>query len=159
MIQVFLTNLKEYNNYRLIGDWITLPMDEDELKAKFEELIGDDEYFITDYCDEYGFDFGEYEDIFKLNDLFHEVKDPWCVAGIMEWLNVSFDEAVELQDEYEFIEGMTGERYEEELVEECYDLDPGKLGWVGNYIKIDYKSMADDDESIYEVNGGLLRIR
>lgn len=159
MIQVFLTNLREYNNYRLVGDWLTLPMDEDELKEKFEALIGDDEYFITDYCDEYGFNFGEYEDIFKMNDLLHEVKDPRCVAGIMEWHNSSLEQAISEQDDYEFIEGMTGERYEQELVEDCYQLDTSKLGWVGDYITIDYEAMARDDDSIYEPESGLLRIR
>lgn len=159
MIQVFLTNLREYNNFRLVGEWLTLPMEEDELKEKFEVIIGDDEYFITDYCDEYGFDFGEYEDIFKMNELLQEIKDVWCVVGIMDWLNCSLEQAISEQDDYEFIEGMTGEQYAQELVECCYDLDTEKLGWVGNYITIDYEAMARDDESIYEINHGLLRIK
>ena len=157
MLGVYLTNLRKYNEGELFGEWLYLPMDDDELKKKFKEIIpDDDEYFISDYDDEYGFSFGEYEDIFKLNDLLSQVDDMTKVAGMMEWKGYDLEEAVEEQDNYKYVPEMTGAEYEEEMVDECYDLQE-KLGWINNYIDIDYERMADDDSAIYEFNGGILR--
>ena len=157
MIGVYLTNLRKYNEGELFGEWLYLPMNEDDLKKKFDEIIGkEDEYFISDYDDEYGFGFGEYEDIFKLNELLNQVDDMTKVAGMMEWKGFDLEEAIEEQENYEYIEGMSGAEYEEELVNDCYNLQE-KLGWINNYIDIDYERMAEDDNVIYEYNGGLIR--
>lgn len=155
MLGVYLTNLKKYNEGELFGEWLYLPMDGEELQNKYDEIIGKDEYFISDYDDEYGFGFGEYEDIFKLNELLNEVDDMNKVAGIMEWKGYDLEEAVDEQDNYEFIPNMSGEEWEEQIVEECYNLD--NLGWLRNYIDIDYERMAKDDDNIYEFNDGILR--
>ena len=160
MIGVYLTNLRKYNDGVLDGAWLELPMDGRELKKKFKELIGDDdEYFITDYDDEYGFGFGEYEDIFKLNDLLSQVEDFNLVAGIMEWKGFDLQEAIEEQENYEFIPDMSGEEYEEELMEDCYGNLHEKLGWMANYVDVDYEAMARDDDAIYEYKDGIIRER
>lgn len=68
-IKIFLTNLAAYNEGELIGKRIELPLDEDELKTKIEEILrpGEEELFITDYeCPYFAID--EYENIDKLNE-------------------------------------------------------------------------------------------
>ena len=52
MLKIFLTNLGKYNEGYLIGEWVTLPIDNDELE-EVKKRIGINEYyeewFITDY--------------------------------------------------------------------------------------------------------------
>ena len=157
MIGVYLTNLRKYNEGQLFGEWLYLPMNEEDLEKKFGEIIGeDDEYFISDYDDDYGFGFGEYEDIFKLNELLNQVEDMNKVAGIMEWKGYDLEEAVDEQENYEFIPDMTGAQYEEDMIDDCYDLQE-KLGWLYNYIDIDYERIAEEDNVIYEFNDGIIR--
>jgi len=51
MIRVYLTNLGAYNRGKLMGKWIDLPMDEDELQEEIDSILEpmDEEYFITDF--------------------------------------------------------------------------------------------------------------
>ena len=64
---------------------------------------------------------------------------------------------IEKLDDYDFYEDKTAEEYEEEYVCDCYpDLDFDKLGWIGNYLTIDYEAMARDDDYVHEVEGGVL---
>lgn len=71
----YLTNLGKYNEGELIGEWVTFPIDEDELDEIFERIgINDEyeEYFFTDYeCDVSGVcdDLGEYSSIENFNEL------------------------------------------------------------------------------------------
>ena len=82
---------------------------------------------------------------------------------VMGWSD--FEDLVDLcgenwDDDIYFYEGMTVEEVMEQMVEECYpDIDFDKLGWVGNYITIDYEAMARDAEGYHEVSGGTLEIR
>ena len=51
-IKIFLTNLGKYNEGVLMGEWVKLPVDEDELEAVMKRIgirNGYEEYFITDY--------------------------------------------------------------------------------------------------------------
>ncbi len=69
MINVYLTNLAKYNEGELIGKWIELPMDSDELQAEIDEVLGEDEeYFITDYENDFGIRVEEYTNIHRLNE-------------------------------------------------------------------------------------------
>lgn len=76
-MEIYITDLSAYSTH-LIGEWVSLPMDEDDLKAKIEEILtigaktcGDykhEEIFITDY--ECSFmEIGEYDNLFKLNEI------------------------------------------------------------------------------------------
>ena len=79
-MKIFLTNLGKYNVGELIGEWVELPVSQEELKKVFERIgINEEyeeyeEYFITDYeCDLY--EVGEYENIDKLNDIAERIKE------------------------------------------------------------------------------------
>ncbi len=82
MINIYITNLHEYNNGYLVGKWIELPMDAEDIQKELESIgIGRpgsdgylcEEYFITDY--EAPFEIGEYENIYKLNDIAQAFED------------------------------------------------------------------------------------
>lgn len=82
MIRVYLTNLAAYNRGDLVGEWITLPMNEDELNEVKERVLhelpgaepDDEELFITDYEVDYDIDVNEYSDIDKLNETAEELE-------------------------------------------------------------------------------------
>ena len=97
MLDVFLTNLAEYNRGRLTGRWIYLPMDEDDLSEEISEVLGDDEeYFITDY--EAPFEIKEYSNVFKLNELAEELEEIDEEEDVIEAIfkHYSEDEGLEM---------------------------------------------------------------
>ncbi len=74
-MRIFLTDLASYNEGHLIGEWLDLPSNDIEgdirrVLAKGESISNEvhEEYFITDWECDYK-DIGEYEDIYKLNEL------------------------------------------------------------------------------------------
>lgn len=72
MLKVFITNLSEYNNGNLIGEWISLPCDSSFLNQQIRKVLSTDdseEIFITDWewDDITVFEIGEYDDPTKLN--------------------------------------------------------------------------------------------
>ena len=71
ILAVFITNLGKYNEGELIGEWVELPITDDELDAVFERIgINEqyEEYFITDYESDFGMTAGEYSSISALNE-------------------------------------------------------------------------------------------
>lgn len=110
MFKIYLTNLGKYNEGELIGEWVDLPATDDELeevKARIgisdepdENGIYYEEYFITDYENDYGYKVDEYEDLDILNqiaeqleDLDEEQKD--AVHAYTECVDDDIDRAVE----------------------------------------------------------------
>ena len=73
MLKIYLTNLGKYNEGCLIGEWVSLPVDDDELE-EIKKRIGINQYyeemFITDYeSDIDGVKVHEYDNIKALNEL------------------------------------------------------------------------------------------
>lgn len=67
MIKLYIANLAEYNNGELVGKWIELPMNVDDLKKEIAKILGSDEEFaIHDY--EAPFNVNEYDNIYKINE-------------------------------------------------------------------------------------------
>jgi len=49
-ISVFIQNLAKYNEGSIVGDWVTLPVSDEELRAVTKKILGDDEELeIADY--------------------------------------------------------------------------------------------------------------
>ena len=80
MLKVFITNLGKYNEGFLVGEWVTLPVSDEELEAVFKRIgISDEpdengnyyeETFITDYeTDIDGLSVGEYDNLDELNEI------------------------------------------------------------------------------------------
>lgn len=68
-VKIYVADLYYYNNGNLKGKWITLPIDEDDLKEEMKFFKNND-YAIHDY--ESPFTISEYDNIFKLNELVTE---------------------------------------------------------------------------------------
>lgn len=167
LLSVYLTNLGKYNEGYLVGEWVDLPVSEEELQEVFKRIgINEEyeEYFITDYESNYGLECGEYENIFKLNENLQELDDKcynesdyYKIGAIIEKDSCDLQEVIDTFDNYGFVEGWTAEEYEEDLVNNCYpEVDALTNTWIDSYITIDYEAMARDDYSIHETEYGVL---
>jgi len=174
-MELFITDLAAYNNGYLIGEWVSLPMDEDDLKAKIDEILsigakacGDDEHeeiFLTDYECDY-LEIAEYDNPFKLNEMAeqadglndHEVK---MVRFLLRnGLVNNFEESLEKYEDVIIHEDSTMEDVAYEFVNECYNLkDLAPI--ISN--NIDYEAIGrememdgryfEEDGDIYEYLG------
>lgn len=86
MLKIYLTNLGKYNEGFLIGEWVTLPVDNDELDEILKRIgISDkpdkngyyyEEYFITDYeTDIDGLEVKEYSNLETLIELAEQLEE------------------------------------------------------------------------------------
>ena len=95
-------------------------------------------------------------DHIRYNDFdFYDMKK---VAAIVECDSVDIFDAIENCFNYQFYENTSPEEYEEQLFYDSYGDDYfDKLGWISNYINIDFEGIARDDDSIVgDYDGGLL---
>lgn len=156
-IKGYITNLGKYNEGELIGEWISFPIDEDELNEVFKRIgmnyvdedgeyieTGYEEFFFTDWDCDFSNNFGEYENIEFMNEQAEEMQ---------EWDADTFMAACEVWDAKEVLERgpedymlypdiNTDEDLGYYYVEEsgCYNLD--NLGNLRNYI--DYEGFGRD---------------
>jgi len=156
MLNVFVNTWGNYNeNGADGGEWITLPMDADELQNKLQAIAeamhdNDPEFFINDY--EFTGEIelgsvGEMDSITEWNDLCNEVEgleeyELEEIAAAIDAYGYKFKEAMERQQNGEFIfySGMDLKEVAEELIDECYDLPEFALRYF------DYKAFARDLE-------------
>ncbi len=90
MNKVFVQNLAKYNEGSIVGKWLSIPMDEDELHEDIEEIIGEDEeYIITDT--ESPFEIGAYDSIEEWN----------YFLKLIEREKISFNVVAMLLDEFD----------------------------------------------------------
>lgn len=73
MMKIYLTNLGKYNEGYLIGEWVDLPISNEELQKVLDRIgINEEyeEYFITDSeTDLDGIEIGEYSNLDDLNEM------------------------------------------------------------------------------------------
>lgn len=130
MMKIYLTNLGKYNEGQLVGEWVELPVSQEELKEVFERIGIDgkeyEEYFITDYeCDFY--QIGEYENLDTLNEIAERIEEldeeeSKVVKALMSELGYTLDESIEKVNNgdyriYSDCDDMTDIAYQ--VVEEC----------------------------------------
>ena len=166
-MKIYLTNLGKYNEGELIGEWVKLPISQEELQEVFERIgINEEyeEYFITDYeCDFY--EVGEYENLDTLNEIAERIEEldeeeSKVVKALMSYLGYTLDDAIDKVDSgdyriYSDCNDMTDVAYE--VVEECdyfrnvpetvaryfdYEAFGRDLGIEGTFI------FTDDNEAI-----------
>lgn len=83
MFRVFITNLGKYNEGELVGKWLDLPCEDikEELASigvsdePDENGVYYEEYFITDYENDYGYKVGEYDSLDELNEIAEELEN------------------------------------------------------------------------------------
>lgn len=143
-IKIRIGDLGKYNEGTLVGEWLSLPMDADELQAKINQYSrdGQGDYFIAGY--ESDFPISQQSELMSLNELArkldelqeHDVKRLIYLLGD----GMPVGEALENYDDVIFYEGMKLTDVAQELVEEgCFGDIPES---IANYI--DYKSIARD---------------
>lgn len=151
MINIFITNLKKYNEGELIGEWVELPINAEELKKVCERIgINEEyeEYFITDYeCD--FMKIGEYESISSLNEIAEKIseldeEEKKVVKALISECSYTIDEAIEKVNNGDYIiyydcNDITDVAYQ--VVEEC-----GYLNDVPDTVAryFDYESFGRD---------------
>lgn len=144
-IKVFLTNPGKYNEGQLIGKWVEMPINEDELKEALEDIGINEEYeefFITDY--EAPFKINEYDSIETINEEIEAYEDALESVGDEDALQALLDEGYSLNeiDNYDYyihynVSDMSDIAYN--YVNECYNVNELPLG---NYI--DYEALGRD---------------
>ena len=154
MLNIFVNTWGNYNiNGADGGQWITLPMDPEELEEVLENiaaLMGDNdpEWAIHDYewTTEIEMDeISEYANIFKLNEMCNELDnlDEWEaeeIAAAVEAWDYTFAEALERHNRgcFIFYPGQDLEEVAEEIINECYDLPEFALRYF------DFEAFARD---------------
>lgn len=167
-IKGFITNLGKYNEGELIGEWITFPIDEDDLNEVFKRIglnhydeemeyinTGYDEYFFTDWETFFVNDFEEFENIDDMNELAEKLQywdeDTYsaaCEVWGKKYINIDEPDNYIL---YSNIENEEDFGYYWIEVVDCYDLE--NLGDLRYYI--DYERFGRDVAS--EIDGGFSR--
>ena len=154
MLNVFVNTWGNYNeNGADGGEWITLPMEAEELEEVLENIaikMGDEdpEWFINDsewtIDTELG-DVQEMDSITEWNERCLEVEDleEWEaeeIAAAIEAYGYSFAEAMDRQQRgcFTFYAGQDLEEVAEDIINECYDLPEFALRYF------DYEAFARD---------------
>lgn len=169
MLRIYLTNLGKYNEGYLIGEWVELPVSQDELKEVFKRIgINEqyEEYFITDYeTDIEGVEVGEYSNLDELNELAEQLdelgEDANKAIQAMLLDGYKFDEALEKANNgdytiYSGCDNMTDVAYE--VVEMCGYLDNVPEN-VTRYF--DYEAFGRDldiEGKFYNIDGDMVEI-
>lgn len=143
-VEIYLTNLAKYNEGRLVGKWVSLPLDEDELRKDIKEILGrDEEIFITDSC--CPFKIEEYDNPFELNNFVWQLEEladyeQEKIFYLIEEIGDDWNAALEHYEDVTFYSNMTLEDVAYELVED------GIFGDLSDTIKsyIDYSKLARD---------------
>jgi len=146
----------------LVGEFLNLPMDLDDLAFAIHRILGKgeeicdnnfhEEYFISDFewiDTEAIFKVEEFDNVYILNDkinLLNELNDTELksVKFLLD-MNIVNDihEAIEKIDEIVIYENSTMIEVAEQMIEECYDLD-ALPSIISSHI--DYQSIARDLE-------------
>ena len=153
----YITNLGKYNEGELIGKYISFPIDEDALNEVLKEIgcayyneedeyinNGYEEFFFTDWECDFDHDFGEYENIDRLNeiaesladwdeDTFNAACEVWSLSEVLENDPYDYNLYSDINDDYDL-------GYYYAVESGCYDLD--EMGHLANYI--DFESFGRD---------------
>ncbi len=156
-VKVYLTNLAKYNEGRLIGKWVELPLDEEDLRREVQEVLGsDEEWFLSD--SESPFKIEEYDNLFELNDFVWRLEeldeyDQQRVFYLLEEIGDDWNVALEHYEDVVFYAGMTLADVAYELIEE------GVFGELTDTIKgyLDYEKLERDlrVDGYYETDEGV----
>ena len=160
MLNIYLTALAAYNNGCLIGKWITLPLDEQELNEELQQILIDgskacgygethEEYFITDYEWENVdlFEIDEYENLNELNSKLNlleslDLMELKALAFILnEGITLDIEDAILRVADVIIHENMSMEDVAYELMQECYNADT-LPSIIANHI--DYEAIGRD---------------
>lgn len=127
-INIYVANLGAYNAGCLIGEWISLPLSEEELQERLDEILaakdedGDlygEEWAIHDY--EAPFEISEYDSPFKINEIAERLEDADIDEDVFKAICdcvSSLDEAISVVEDNEY-----------SLYEKCSDMGDVAYEW------------------------------
>lgn len=154
MLNIYINTWGNYNNNGAdFGEWITLPMDEDELEEKLDEVAeamgdNDPEWFVNDYEWTIGvtpFEVNEMDNYFKLNERLEEldtldIGEQEALMAVLDAITGDFEEALDIvsRGRYSFYPGYDLDELAHESVDECYNLPDIALRYF------DYEAFARD---------------
>ena len=154
MLNLFVNTWGNYNeNGADGGQWITLPMDPDELQEVLEHIAAamgdnDPEWAIHDYEWESDVELGDVNEMDSISDWNARCQEAYDleeweteeIAAAMEAYGYTFPEALERQQRgcFTLYAGMDLEEVAEDLINECYDLPEFALRYF------DYEAFARD---------------
>lgn len=168
-LRIYLTNLGKYNEGVLVGEWVDLPISEDELTEVLKRIgISDtpdengiiyDEYFITDYeSDIDGLYVDEYESISTLNDLAEVLEDMddndiKIFEAAVEAGDANIDDLADFDtNDFWFIPDISSDYELGEYNVEEFDRDPStgliRSDLLNSYF--DYERYGEDFESDFD---------
>lgn len=75
MSSIYIANLSKYVSGELVGDWISLPVDDDILRQKINDILGSDEEFAIHDYQNMPFDVSEYDNVFDINNFIQFIKE------------------------------------------------------------------------------------
>lgn len=150
MFRIFLTNLGKYNEGELVGKWVDLPCGDFETELKAIGVSDEpdengayyEEFFITDYENDYNVSVDEYENLDELNDIAERLEgldeyDQMKLEAYCEAVSNDVLYALDHIDDFYFYANMTLEDVAAELFDECYSHDIPDC-------YIDYRAFARD---------------
>jgi len=167
MLKIYMTDLAAYNKGFLLGEWITLPMNEDKLSEAISKVLrgGEaictleygyeehEEYFITDWEFEDGlelFEVGEYSSPYTLNKELQLIEDQGNnrLKELSFLLNEGYasdvEDAISKVDDVILYEDQTMNDVAFNLMDEMYGVDYKLPAIIAN--NIDYDGIAYDLE-------------
>ena len=118
-LSVYIANLGEYVKGDLVGDWVSLPIDEDDFEDFLKTIGNPEKYAIHDYKDNLGLngiEITQHMSLEELNELGERMEDinPSEVNAfnaLYEALGEDFEEALDIfeSEDYAFYGNMTME--------------------------------------------------
>lgn len=118
-LSVYIANLDEYVKGDLVGDWVSLPIDEDDFEDFLKTIGNPEKYAIHDYKDNLGLngiEITQHMSLEELNELGERMEDinPSEVNAfnaLYEALGEDFEEALDIfeSEDYAFYGNMTME--------------------------------------------------
>ncbi len=124
MLNIYIANLGKYNEGELVGEWVNLPITEEELEAVYkrigisEEPDEDGNFYeetaIHNFDTDLPLEVGEWDDVLELSQMVegYEDLDEWeqhTVAAIIEATGCTLAEAVENVESYSLYEGVNSD--------------------------------------------------
>lgn len=167
-MKVYITDLAAYNNGFLIGKWIDLPMNEDDLQDEIKAVLREgayaceedehEEIFITDYECDY-MDIGEYDSLDELNQIAEEMADlsEYDLKRYTAMRDAGYEHETALNqyEDVDLYENMS-------MLDLAYQfVDEGLFGEIPDHLQnyIDYDAIARDLSYDYvAVNGDIVRV-
>jgi antirestriction protein len=174
-IKIYVANLGKYNEGELVGEWIKLPVSDEELEELFvrikvahyneageyipyyeEDGVIYEEVAIHDYESNISeLRIGEWENIEDLNELAEELEyaDIDIISAIIEATDCDLKEALDRRDGVIFYKNMSMLDVAYEIIDDCYS-DLPEI--AKRYF--DYEAFARDlsYDNFYEVENGVI---